>query len=347
MRELALQLPQQLRDGYKAGRGLDASVRADLHSATLVGMGGSAIAGDLAAVLTDPETELGLHVVRSPDLPRSISHQDLVLVASYSGNTWETLSAYDEAGRHHRPRLVITSGGRLAERAADDGVPCLLLPPGGPPRSWVGFTLGGLFGLLDPIFPESNEDRLRHAVDTLEARLSSYASPQGAPARWAAAVDRRQPLVYAETGFSGLARRWKTQIEENAKRGAGFDILPELFHNAVVAWDAARPEEGRNRAVLQLEWSEASPETRLRYRYLERLLAARRIPLLRVPLVAPDRLLALFTGLALGDFFSLALAARSGVDPFPVDAITRMKTELERPVRRTPVARRKTRSRRR
>ena len=324
-----MQLPQQLRDGYRAGRQLDEPVRADLKAAVLIGMGGSAIAGDLVSTLTEPETELHLAVVRNPEVPRSIDRRWLALVASYSGNTWETLAAYDEAGRRRVPRVVLTSGGKLAERAADDGVPCLLIPPGGPPRAWVGHILGSLLGLLDPIFPESNEDRLRHAVDTLEGRLGAMSARTGPPARWAETVGTRRPAIYAESNFGGLARRWKTQVEENAKRAAEFDVLPELFHNAVVAWDAAGASEGRSRAVLQLEWSEEPPETRLRHRYLAGLLTARHVPVVRVPLTAPDRLLALFTGLALGDFFSLALASRYRVDPYPVEAITRMKTRLE------------------
>lgn len=336
MRALAAALPQQLSDGFRAGRGLDAPVPADLRSAALVGMGGSAIAGDLAATLLGPETEVGWQVLRSPELPRSVDERGAVLIASYSGETWETLAAYDEAGRRGAKRIVATSGGRLADRASDDGVPCLLLPPGGPPRAWVGFMLGGLLGILDPVFPESNEDRLDHAVETLRGRIGAFASPNGPAARLARSVGPRRPAIYAETAFAGLARRWKTQVEENAKRGAEFDVLPELFHNALVAWDAAGAAEGRGRAVVQLEWSETPAENRDRYRYLARLLSARHVPVVRVPLEATDRLHALLLGLSLGDFFSLELAARSRVDPYPVDAITSMKRALERRARPLP-----------
>jgi glucose/mannose-6-phosphate isomerase len=330
MQALAKQLPQQIREGFHAGRGVDAPIPADVRRAVLVGMGGSAIAGDLAIVLTDPETELTLSVVRAPELPRHASGDTMCLVASYSGDTWETLAAYEEAGRRRLNRIVLTSGGKLAERAVEDGVPALLLPQGGPPRAWVGFMLGGLLGLLDPVFPESNEDRLGSAAAGTESKLAALSSPKGPPARWAQAIGQRRPAIYADVAFAGLARRWKTQIEENAKRGAEFDVLPELFHNALVAWDAATPAEGRGRAVVQLEWSEAAETTRERHAYLAKVLTARKVPVLRVPLPESDRLHALVLGLALGDAVSLALARQASVDPYPVEAITRMKETLER-----------------
>ncbi|HEV2316199.1 MAG TPA: SIS domain-containing protein [Thermoplasmata archaeon] len=329
MRTLARQLPEQLRAGFRSGRELDAKIPSTLVHAAVIGMGGSAIAGDLVGTVTSPETELRVDVVRSPALPRYLGAGTLALVASYSGNTWETLAAYDEAGRRGAPRVVLTSGGKLAERAARDGVPCLLVPAGNPPRASVGFMLGGLLGLLDPIFPESNEERVAHGIEMLESRITAFGSARGPPAKWAETVGNRRPAVYSETGFLGLARRWKTQVEENAKRGAEYDAIPELFHNAIVAWDAANSSEGRSRAVVLLEWSESDRETRARYAYLARLLSARHVPVVRVPLAATDRLMALFLGLSSGDFFSLALADRARVDPYPVDAITRMKTTLE------------------
>ncbi len=330
MRALALQLPHQLRDGFRAGLESVATIPADASSVALFGMGGSAIAGDLAATLTDPETELSLRVIRSPELPRSLHRGGHALIASYSGNTWETLHAYDEAGRRGIPRVVLTSGGALAERAAEDDVPCVVVPAGGPPRAWVGFVLGGVLGLLDPAFPESNEDRIGQAVEILEKRIAGYASRRGPPSRWAAQLKGREPAIYTETGFAGLARRWKTQLEENAKRGASFDVVPELFHNAVVGWDAISAAAAAQHAVVQLEWSEAPATTAARFGYLARLLGDRKVTAIRVPLSAPDRLVALVTGVSLGDFFSLAVAEQAHVDPYPVDAITRMKTSLER-----------------
>ncbi len=333
MRALAASLPTRLRDGFRAGAAIAPPASGRPTAAFLVGMGGSGISSELARGLLQAETPLAVELVRSPDLPRAVGRDSIVVVVSYSGTTWETLRAYDAAGRARARRVAITSGGALAERAERDRVPLLTLPPGLPPRSAVGHILGGLLGLLDPWFPESNEARLERATSRLESAIPSHARSNGPASRIAARIGARAPLVYAESAFLGLARRWKTQIEENAKRLAFFDEIPELFHNAIVGWDATSRAEATRLAVVILEWAEEGALTRRSVAYLDRLLAARGAAPVRVPLAAEDRLEALLTGLSLGDHVSLFLADRRRVDPYPVEAITRLKTTLAGPDR--------------
>jgi glucose/mannose-6-phosphate isomerase len=254
-----------------------------------------------------------------------------VFLASYSGNTWETLVAYEAAGRAGARRTVLTSGGALLERAERDGVPVLTVPPGLPPRSAVGHLLGGVLGLLDSTFPESLEGRVEGAAEHARARIREFARPRGPAALVAGRVGDRLPFVYAEQAFAALARRWKTQIEENAKRLAVFDEVPELFHNAIVGWDALPRGDSKKFLALLLEWSEESPAVRKSFRYLERLLRAKGVPVTRIPLSSEDRLAALVGGIALGDHVSLFLADRQKVDPYPVEAITRLKTAIGNP----------------
>jgi glucose/mannose-6-phosphate isomerase len=335
MRALAAALPDALETGYRAGLELARPLLADHLRVVAVGMGGSGIAADLARGVVEAESRATLAVVRSPDLPRSVDSRTEVLIASYSGNTWETLMAYDAAGRAGAHRIVLASGGALLERAEADGVPVLTLPPGIPPRSAVGQMLGGVLGLLDSAFPESLEGRISRAAEGTRARIREYARSRGPAATLARKIGDRLPFVYAEQSFVSLARRWKTQVEENAKRLAVFDEVPELFHNAIVGWDALRRSDARDFIALLLEWSGESPPVRKSFRYLERLLAAKGMPVARVPLAPEDRIEALVAGVAFGDHVSLFLADRERVDPYPVEAITRLKSAIGNPVEST------------
>jgi len=327
MRALAANLPTALREGFSTGLDLAPPARG-ASPIVAVGMGGSGIAADLARGVVDAETPAMLSVLRSPELPRGLDARAHVILVSYSGDTWETLRAFEAAGRVGARRTVVSSGGELADRAAEEGVGILLVPSGQPPRSAVGHLFGGILGLLDPWFPESNEDRVSRISERLRGRIGAFAKPKGPAANLAASVGERFPFIYAESSFLALARRWTTQIEENAKRLASFDEAPELFHNALVGWDATGRAEASRTATLLLEWSEQSPPMRERFRYLERLLTARGGKVARVPLESEDRLEALINGIALGDQFSLFLAERRRVDPLPVEAITRLKTAL-------------------
>jgi glucose/mannose-6-phosphate isomerase len=329
MRSLATRLPIQLADGFRAGEELGAAVPRATQGAFLTGMGGSAIAGDLARILIDPETELRLSVVRSPELPLAVGPHTVTILASYSGNTWETLAAYTEAGRRGARRIAMSSGGELAHRAEQDGVPFLQLPPGMPPRCAVGYMLGSLLGLCDRFFPESNDARIRRASRHVQELQRSLLSTRGVAARLATRVGARIPFVFTETGFGPLARRWKTQIEENAKRIATYDEVPELWHNAIVGWDAMPPRPSLAIAVLMLEWSGASAMTQKGLRYFERLLRNRKVLVAAVPLVPEDRLEALLSGISIGDHFSLFLAEQAHVDPYGIEAIARLRKTME------------------
>jgi glucose/mannose-6-phosphate isomerase len=331
MRALAAALPDALEIGYGAGRALARPLPGDEVRVVAVGMGGSGIAADLARCVVDAESEATLALVRSPDLPRFVRRSSDVLLVSYSGNTWEALAAYDAAGRAGARRTVITSGGALLERAEADGVPVLTVPPGLPPRSAVGHLLGGILGLLDATFPESLDARVTRVAEATRARIREHARRDGPAARLARAVGDRLPFVYSESSFVPLARRWATQVQENSKRLAMFDELPELLHNALVGWDAVPRTEARRYRVLLLEWSGESPIVRRSFRYMERLLAARGVPTSRVALSAEDRLEALVSGISLGDQWSLFLAEQGKVDPYPVAAIERLKSSVRSP----------------
>jgi glucose/mannose-6-phosphate isomerase len=330
MRALAVQVPEHFTLGFTAAQDLGAPVPRQARSALVVGMGGSAIAADLARGVTDPELEIHLEVGRGPLLPRSVDRSTLTIFASYSGNTWETLAAYDEAARRGSHRLVISSGGEIARRAERDHVPLLQLPPGLPPRAAVGYQLGGLLGVIDPFFAESNEARVKKAAEGVAAAQSGLAAPRGLPARIAEAIGTRTPQIYSDVSIAGLARRWKTQIEENAKRLAHFDLFPEILHNAIVGWDALRTSEARRWAVVLLEWPGQNPAITPAVRYLEKLLKRRGVRVARATIAAEDRVEATLYGVSLGDHVSLALAEAAGKDPYPVAAITAMKAALDR-----------------
>lgn len=328
MRALAVGSPEAFAQGFRDGLALRSTRAESAPRIYAVGMGASGIVADLARSVVDAETNADLTVQRGVGLPGALSRRAHVLLTSYSGNTWETLRAYEHAGRVGAARTAITSGGELAERAEADGVPVLRVPPGMPPRAAIGHLLGGTLGVLDPLFPESNEERAARVAERVRTAVRGLSGPRGLARALAKRLGRRLPLVYAESAFLPLARRWKSQLEENAKHLAVFDEVPELFHNAIVGWDALTRPDAARLTTLLLEWSEEDPHLRKSFRYLERLLRSRGVPVLTVPLPPEDRLEALLYGVVLGDLTSIEWAALRKVDPLPVEAITRLKARV-------------------
>ena len=135
-----LAMPEHLRDAlWKVeSAGLE---RWDRPGGLVVaGMGGSAIGGALARAI------LGDHASRPIFAPRGLRAAGLdarptppCSARSYSGNTEETLACYEAAGVIGARRVVVTSGGELAEQARADGVPVIPVAGGLQPRAAVGY----------------------------------------------------------------------------------------------------------------------------------------------------------------------------------------------------------------
>jgi len=328
MRSMVSELPTMVVDGYRQARELawqTDGAGAPLYAA---GLGASAAAADLARALVAAEANVDLEVVRSDELPRSVRDGTSVLVLSYSGETTEALRAYDAAGRRHARRLVLTSGGALEERARTDKVPVLKAPAGLPPRAALGYLFGGVLGALDAAFPSTLEPRVRAATDALRERLRTLAGPRGPAVHLASGIGDRLPFFVADRSLGAVARRWVTEVEENAKRLAVSQEIPEMLHNAVVGWGALRPREAIRYALVLIERAGEPPVTREGMRYLEHLARGRRVPVLRANLPPDDLLEAILVGVALGDLVSLELAKRGQVDPFPIVAIDRLRARF-------------------
>jgi glucose/mannose-6-phosphate isomerase len=272
-------------------------------------------------------------VLRGYQLPACAGAQDLAFFVSYSGNTEETLSAWEDASRRNIPRAVVASGGALLDRAADAGVPLLRIPAGSPPRAALGWTSLPVFRALGRLGAFAlPEEEVLSAAAACEEILSSH-GPGGPQERilaaWGEAAALRLPVIYAaDRPHRATATRWVGQLNENAKTLAHAATLPEQNHNEIVAW-GAKPGPGAALAEVVLLDDAVVPE-----RVRRRLdLVASQVESVggRVTRFAPagQGLLARLYSLALlGDLASLHVAAARGVDPTPVEAIDRLKSEL-------------------
>jgi glucose/mannose-6-phosphate isomerase len=328
LRARVAELPSQLLAGFKAGSEVLAGLPRPSRAVYVVGLGGSAIGPDLVRGIVEREAELDVHVVRGPALPLAASAGTIVILVSYSGETWETLAAYDEAGRRRCSRIVVASGGELTHRAIEDDVPHVPLPAGLPPRAAVGFLFGALLGLLDASFPESNERRLAATVERLRALEARYSAAKGPADRLARSLARGRSHIYAYGELAPVARRWATQFEENAKQLAVHEELPEALHNALVGWDAlGRSSVGREQVVL-LVAADTPPPIAAGIRFLEKRLGTRGVPVHRVDLPGTDALETVLAGVLLGDHVSLFLAERAGVDPLATPVLTEVRASV-------------------
>jgi glucose/mannose-6-phosphate isomerase len=301
----------------------------DAHGGLIVaGMGGSSVGGRLASAALGPKLRRPIALAMGYDIPAWIGRETLVLCSSYSGSTEETLATYDAAKQAGAPRIVATTGGPLAERAREDGVPVVPLPGGFQPRAAVGYSLVTALeaAALCGAAPSVRADIERAAA--LAAELAPEWGPEGPEdgdaKRLARALHGTFPVITGAGLTASVAYRWKTQINENAEIPAFASKLPEHDHNEVVGWAGA---EGRLGAVF-LEDPAGDERAARRIEVTADIAADGAAVVERVTARGETRLERLVSLVLLGDLVSLYLAVLRGVDPVHVRAIDTLKERL-------------------
>lgn len=316
-----LAIPDHLRDALWRVE----SARLDPWSSTGVlvcGVGGSAIGADLAAACLGDRLERPLVTVRGYALPSWVTSDWTVLCSSYSGSTEETRACFAAAGELGARRVVASTGGPLVDEARSAGVPVIGLPGLLPaPRTGVAYMLvcstevAALAGAAPRIGPE------------IEAAAGFLAEETGRVRELAAEVAGRLedsvPVVYGAGLTAPVARRWKTQLNENAKLQAFFSGLPEAGHNELSGWGS----DDAFSAVF-LEDDEQHPRVRRAIELIAEAITAGGATAVTLEAVGTSRVERLMWAVMLGDLVSIELAERRGVDPLPIDAIDELKGEL-------------------
>ena len=297
------------------------------------GLGGSAIAADLCAGLYADRLPRPLLVVRDERWPACVSARSLALLSSCSGDTAETLALYAAAAERGVPRLVLTRGGALGERARRDGVGVWRLHGDGPPRAalfsgWVPLVaLLHALGWIDDPAPEWCEA----AAETRAAdpSLGAASPPAANPAkRLARSLAGRVVFLYSGPGAgAAAARRWRQQLNENAKLLGHSAVVPELNHNEIVGWEKSGPMS-REPAVLLLRDREESPEVTRRLDLTGEMARSMGADVHEWHSVGEGRLARIASLVQFGDYLSFYLALLNGVDPTPVTSIDEFKRRL-------------------
>jgi glucose/mannose-6-phosphate isomerase len=284
------------------------------------GMGGSAIGGDLAAAALGARLTGPLITVRGYELPSWATPEWTVLCSSYSGNTEETLACFAAAGTLGARRIVAGTGGALVDGAREAGLPVVGLPGILQPRAAVGymFTIAAEVAALAGVAP-----RLRTEIEAAAAFLAEQAGGlQDRADEIVARLEGSVPVITGADLTAPVARRWKTQINENPKQAAFFSELPEANHNELCGW------AGDAFSAVLLEDIDQHPRVRRRFELTAETIAAAGAEVVRVQTEGETRVARLLWATMLGDLVSLALAEARGVDPLPVEAIEGFKAAL-------------------
>ena len=288
----------------------------------LGGMGGSAAAADFFHLYMKGHRET--LVLRDAALPGEVEKDASLVVVSYSGATEESLSLWTEARERGLARGAVASGGPLLEAAREESCPHVILPEGLAPRNAIGYLFAALSVLAGSSREDPRSEAARH-LRSVREHVTSSKSPVPEIAKLL--EDSKLPVLLAGDAYTlCAARRWRASLAENTKVAATIWELPEAAHNRIVT--AGRDGPRRQMLGLLALGTPADARARRRWDAVVSALEAHGAKPLRVSM--PHRLPWIEAlGLAyLGDWMSVDLADRLGVDPEPLALMADVKSRL-------------------
>jgi len=328
-------LADQLQTAWDLGQTLPLPDWQDIQRVVITGMGGSAIGADLVSAAVLDTCPVPIFVQRDYGLPAFAKGMEtLVICSSHSGNTEETLDAYETALKNGCRILAISTGGKLSEEAAGADVPVWKFEHKGQPRAAVGFSFGLILRALLRLglVPDAGAD-VAGAVKAMKSQqlsLTAESPVSKNPAkRLAGQLVGRWVTVVGAGALAPVARRWKGQINEVAKAVSNFEFIPEADHNtlAVVLYpsEVVQPHV----VTLFLHAPSDHPRNRLRLEMTRKTYMLEGLNVDGYKARGDSVIAHIWTALHFGDYMAYYLAMAYGVDPTPVTALENLKTALK------------------
>ncbi len=298
-----------------------------------VGMGGSAIAGDLIKDILFDTLKVPTNVVRGYLSPAYCGENTLLIASSYSGNTEETLSAVESAAKRGAQVVVVTSGGKIKEMAKKNDWNLIIIPNGYQPRQALGYIFFTLYRILGNSGLLGNYEKdLSYLIDTARHWAKAYDYPNSAtavlPFDMANKIRGRIPIIYSSAPLlRTVGVRWRNQINENAKSMAFSNAFPELNHNEIVGWEC-ETNLGKNFIVILLENEDPHPRIKKRIDITKKIIKDKGVEVIDIYSAGKTPLEKVFSLIVLGDWVSYYLALAYKKDPIEIDNINYLKQEM-------------------
>jgi glucose/mannose-6-phosphate isomerase len=317
----AARFPEQVAEAAEVAAGIEGLPAADeVDNVLVLGMGVGGLAGDLLAAVGGSFVPVPLVVAKGYDPPGFVGPGSLCFAVSFSGDTEETVEAAQAAASTGARMVVVARGGELGSLAPRWQAPHVPVPPALPmSRSGLGALAVPMILLLEQIglFPGAS-GWVDAAVTQLQVRRDALVAGESAQ-RIARTIGRTIPLILGAGPLGAVAaRRWKTQVNENAKAPAFTGTVPELCHNEIVGWGQHGDMTRQVFTLVELRHDEEHPQEAQRFDLVRELMAEVTHDVIEVRAIGEGPLAQLFDLTLVGDFVSLHMAAQEGIDPGPV-----------------------------
>ncbi len=329
-------LPEQMEEALKISNNwkINPDDFPEIKNIVVIGMGGSAIGGDLVRSFLASKLLVPFQVVRNYVLPEYVDDETLVIVSSYSGNTEETLAALDDAIGRKAMIAAISTGGMLEDVCKLNEIPMAKLPEGLQPRAAIGYSFIPTLLFFEKIKLVKNltkevESTIKLLQQTRTEFIEDNNIDSNPAKKMAKNIFGKIPIIYTGPTITDVVGiRWKGQMCENAKNLAFVNHYSEFNHNELVGWADSIKKFKKNLIVLQLHDTDDHIQIVQRMDIVHKLISELGVEVIEINAIGASPLERIFYLIQLGDFVSYYLAILNDVDPSPVKVITRLKGML-------------------
>jgi glucose/mannose-6-phosphate isomerase len=325
--KVLLETYKQVSDAWNSSFDISSLKNHKFSSIAFCGLGGSAISGDLLCDYLSGELTISFTVIRGYHLPSFVNEETLVIISSYSGNTEETISCFEQALKKKCKIVAITSGGKIGEIAKTNKLPVVNLQSGFQPRYSLGQSFFSLLKLMQELGFANENNNVKMIINLWEKRAQDYSSENNPAAQIAKDLVGFIPVIYSSEFLTSTGYRLKCQMNENAKLHAFHNSIPEMNHNEIIGWESFK-EKQFNAKVLYMIDKDFHPQVLRRFEILKDILSEQKIEVIPLSSDQASKKVRIMDLIFLSDWISFYVSVLRGFDPSEIDFIHRMKKLL-------------------
>lgn len=213
---------------------------ADYNNIVIAGLGGSGIGGKLTKSYFINQMPIPVDTVSDYTLPAYVNNKTLLILCSYSGNTEETLSVFEQGKEKGCKMLAVTAGGKLMELATANNLKYYTIEGGFQPRMALGYSFGFLLKIFAELLKQDIDGEFAVCIENLKDQDEHTEAAEGILKKFASTLDNKY-IVIADAAFEATAIRACQQFQENSKKEAFCNVLPEANHNVIESYYGKLP----------------------------------------------------------------------------------------------------------
>lgn len=286
----------------------------------IAGLGGSGIGGQLVKAFFTSTMPVPVVCLADYNLPAFANEKTLVIAASYSGNTEETITVFNQAIERNCSILALSTGGKLAELAKQHNKYLLTMQGGFQPRMALGFSLTYLILLMGELIGKDYKLELQSAAAAV-LDFQSYRDDALSLFNTIKHQINTKFVLLADAATEPIAIRFAQQVQENAKHECFVHTLPEMNHNVIESY------YGKLNSLYFILNSGLNQRVTSRFEFIQRLLETENHQVINITMDQYNvvGVLELIHRL---DWLSLFIADERGVDSLNVPNIASLKEFL-------------------